>query len=395
MNNFTFYTPTKVIFGENTIPQIGNELKKHEVNSVLLLAGSGSIKQNGVYDTTVKSLKENGISFVEHFGVRPNPTVEHAREGKDLIAKNNLQAILAVGGGSVIDEAKAIAAGYFIDDIWNAFVQKEIPKKALPVYTILTLSGTGTEANMNSVLSNHALKLKRAMYCEYTFPKVSIIDPTVQMSLPWEQTVNGGIDAITHCMENYFVGKNQEFCHNQESTISISEALMNTIIKCIDGLQKDPNNYLCRANLAWASTCALNGLSAAGMGGGDWATHRMQHAISALYPEVAHGAGLAALFPTWIRYCNENNKPQFERWAKNVWNANSVEDGVENMVKKFKQWGSPTSISELIVDNTANARVPKESLPAIVDTCEQISFQLGSVRILKREDYAKIYEMAW
>jgi alcohol dehydrogenase YqhD (iron-dependent ADH family) len=382
MNNFTFYTPTKVIFGENTIPQIGNELKKNDVKSVLLLAGSGSIKENGVYDATVKSLKENNISFVELFGVRPNPTVEHAREGKDLIAKNNLQAILAVGGGSVIDEAKALAAGYFLDDIWNAFVQKEVPQKALPIYTILTLSGTGTEANMNSVLSNDALMLKRAMYCEHTFPKVSIIDPTVQMSLPWEQTVNGGIDAITHCMENYFVGK------QQETTIAISEALMNTIIKCIDGLQKDPNCYLCRANLAWASTCALNGLTAAGMGGGDWATHRMQHAISALYPEVAHGAGLAALFPSWIRYCNENNKPQFERWAKNVWNANSVEEGIENMVRKFKQWGSPTSISDLKI-------VPKESLPAIVDTCEKISFQLGSVRIIKREDYAKIYEMAW
>lgn len=389
MHNFTFYTPTKVIFGKNTIPQIGIELKKNNVESVLLLAGGGSIKQNGVYDSAVKSLKENEISFVEHFGVRPNPTVEHAREGKELIEKNNLQAILAIGGGSVIDEAKALAAGYYLDDIWDGFTRKAVPQRALPIYTILTISGTGTEANMNSVLSNHALKKKLAMYCEYTFPKISIIDPTVQMSLPWHQTVNGGIDAITHCMENYFVGQ------NQETTIAISEAIMRTIIKCLDKLQQDkcpsqqdPDCHICRANLAWASTCALNGLTAAGMNGGDWATHRMQHAISALYPEVAHGAGLAALFPSWIRYCNENNKTQFERWAKNVWNADSVEGGIENMVKKFKQWGSPTSISELKV-------VPRESLSAITEACEQISPQLGAVRILKKEDYAKIYEMAW
>jgi len=382
MHNFTFYTPTKVIFGKDTIPQIGIELKKNNVASVLLLAGSGSIRQNGVYDSTIKSLKENNISFIEHFGVRPNPTVEHAREGKELITKNNLQAILAVGGGSVIDEAKALAAGYFLDDIWDSFAKKSVPQKALPIYTILTISGTGTEANMNSVLSNHALKKKLALYCEYTFPKISIIDPTVQMSLPWHQTVNGGIDAITHCMENYFVGQNQEI------TISMSEGIMQTIIKCLDKLQQDANCYFSRANLAWASTCALNGITAAGMAGGDWATHRMQHAIGALYPEVAHGAGLAALFPSWIRYCNENNKTQFERWAKVVWNANSVEEGIENMVKKFKQWGSPTSISELKI-------VPKESLPAITDACEQISPQLGAVRILKRDDYAKIYEMAW
>ena len=382
MNNFTFYSPTKVIFGKDTIPQIGTQLKKAGITSVLLLAGSGSIKKNGVYDTTVKSLKENGISCVEHFGVRPNPTVEHAREGKELIAKNNLQAILAVGGGSVLDEAKGLAAGFFLDDIWDGYAGKAVPQKALPIYTILTLSGTGSEANMNSVLSNHELMLKRAMYCEYTAPRVSIIDPTVQMSLPWHQTVNGGIDAITHCMEFYFVGE------KQEATVAIQEAIMNTIIRCLDGLQSDPNCYSCRASLAWASTCALNGLTAAGMSGGDWATHRMQHAISALYPEVAHGAGLAALFPSWIRYSNENNKPKFERWAKNIWGANTIEEGVLNMVKKFKQWCSPTSISELKI-------VPKENLPAIVDACEKISPQLGAVKILKREDYIKIYEMAW
>ena len=382
MQNFTFYTPTKVIFGKDTIHKIGIELKNNNVKSVLLLAGSGSIKQNGVYDSTINSLKENGISFVEHFGVRPNPTVEHAREGKDLIQKNNLQAILAVGGGSVIDEAKGLAAGFYLDDIWDSYSRKAAPQKALPLYTILTFSGTGTEANMNSVLSNHALKKKLAMMCEHTFPKISIIDPTVQMTLPWHQTVNGGIDAITHCMENYFVGKEQEM------TIAMTESIMITLIKCLDRLQQDPNCYACRASLAWASTCALNGLTAAGMAGGDWATHRMQHAISALYHEVAHAAGLAALFPSWIRYCNANNKPQFERWAKNVWNANTVEEGVENMVKKFKQWGSPTSISDLKV-------VPKESLPAITEACEQISAQLGAVRILKKDDYAKIYEMAW
>ncbi len=381
MNNFSFYNPTTIIFGKNTISQIGDELRKKGISSVLLLAGSGSIRHNGVYDTAVKSLNNNDIRFIEHWGVRPNPIVEHAREGIELIKIHNLQAVLAIGGGSVIDEGKSIAVGYYLDDVWQAFDKSVVPQKALPVFTILTLSGTGTESNRNAVLSNKAMQLKLSLYSDLNFPKVSIIDPSVQISLPWNQTVNGGVDAITHCMENYFTGT------GQETTISISEALMRTIIRCLDELQISPTDYDWRANLSWASVLALNGISAAGMNGGDWATHKLQHAISAIYPDVAHGPGLAAIFPSWLLYCSRANPQQFARWAKNVWGADSVEQGVQNMVSKFKKWGIPVSIKEL--------GVMKEDLPAIVQKCLGIAPVIGGLVKLSQQDIEAIYEMAW
>lgn len=382
MENFNFYNPTKIIFGKNTIPQIGNILKDDGISSVLLLAGSGSIKKNGVYDATIKSLNESNIGFETHFGVRPNPIVEHAIEGKEIMLKHNLQAILAVGGGSVIDEGKSIASGFYLDDIWDAFEKKVVPNKGIPIYTILTLSGTGTESNMNAVLSNAKLEKKMTVYSYLHFPKVSIIDPSVQMSLPWNQTANGGIDAITHCMENYFTGT------FQETTSAVSEALMKTIIKALDILQKNPNDYPSRANLAWASVLALNGISGAGMNGGDWATHKLQHGISAIYPDVAHAPGLSALFPSWIRFSYKLNESQFLRWAKNVWNANSVEEGIENMCNKFKQWNAPTSIKELGI-------VDKNRYSEIIEKTLGIAPIIGGLKQLTKEDIEKIYEMAW
>jgi alcohol dehydrogenase YqhD (iron-dependent ADH family) len=381
MENFTFYNPTRIVFGKNTIPQIGQILNNDQISSVLLLAGGGSIKNNGVYDTIAKSLNDNNIKFVEHFGVRPNPIVEHSRIGKDLIAKNNLQAILAVGGGSVIDEGKSIASGYYLDDIWNGFNKSVIPEKGLPIYTILTLSGTGSEANFNAVLSNDELKKKMSLYSPLHFPKTSIIDPTVQYSLPWNQTANGGIDAMTHCMENYFTGT------YQTTTPAVSEALMTTLIHTLDALQTEPNNYAHRANLAWAAVLALNGISAAGMNGGDWATHKLQHGISALYPHVAHSPGLTAIFPSWMKYCYKENPTQFNRWAKNVWQCESFEDAINKMKSKFKQWGSPTSIREL--------DVPKSSIPDFVQNTLGIAPVIGGLKILTADDISAIYEMAW
>jgi alcohol dehydrogenase YqhD (iron-dependent ADH family) len=382
MENFIFYNPTKIIFGKDTVSQIGNVLKEDGINSVLLLAGSGSIKKNGVFDVVEKSLNNNGIKFETHFGVRPNPIVEHSREGKEIMLKHNLQAVLAVGGGSVIDEGKSVASCFYLDDIWNAFEKKVVPTKGIPIYTVLTLSGTGTEANMNAVLSNEKLKKKMSLYSDLHFPKTSVIDPSVQLSLPWNQTANGGIDAITHCMENYFTGI------SQETTTAVSEALMKTIIKSLDTLQTNPNDYLSRANLAWAAVLALNGISAAGMNGGDWATHKLQHGISAIYPDVAHAPGLSALFPSWIRYNYMLNEPQFLRWAKNVWNANSVEEGLEKMCAKFKQWGHPTCVRELKI-------VDKNRYPEIVKKTLGIAPIIGGLRHLTKADIEKIYEMAW
>ena len=341
MNNFNFYNPTKVFFGKNRVSEIGYILKTYNISKILLLAGSGSIKNNGVYDDIKNSLLENDVKWVEHWGVRPNPTIEHANEGAELIKSNNLEAILAVGGGSTIDEAKAISSGLFVDNLWDIFDGNSRITEALPIFTILTLSGTGSEMNKFSVMSNDKLVKKLAAGSDLWYPKATIIDPMVQNTLPWYQTVNGGIDALSHLMELYFTGS------DEESTLSIIEACMRTIVKCIDNLSENSTDYNSRANLAWTATVALSGVVHAGFVSGDWACHRIEHSVSAFHTEIAHGAGLAVVTPGWIEYVYKTKENHFLRWAKNVWGETSVMLGVEKMKKTFERWGAKLTLREL------------------------------------------------
>ena len=341
MDNFVFYNPVKVIFGRSTIHTIGKEINRSGIKKVLILAGGGSIKKNTAYEQVIKTLENFEIEWKEFWGVRPNPSLKHAIEAIEICKLQNIEAILAVGGGSVIDEAKAIAAGFYLTDLWKAFEGKAVIKKALPVFTVLTISGTCSEMNPFAVVTNDKEQKKWPVASPALFPKASVIDPEIQASLPWHQTVNGGIDALSHIMEFYFIGTDEEV------VISGNESLMKTIIKSLDKLQINGRDYSARANLAWSATLALNGISGAAMKGGDWAVHQIEHGLSAINPEIAHGAGLAVLFPAWIKFSQKRNPTQFERWAKNVWNAASVEKGIENMKTKFSEWQAPVSLKEL------------------------------------------------
>lgn len=346
MNDFIYYNPTKVIFGRNSIEKIGNQIKLCNIKRVLVLYGGGSIKQNGVYDRVIRSLNENGIHFEEFSGVRANPTLAHAESVIDFAKKHDIEAILAVGGGSVIDEAKAVATGYYMEGLWEAFEERLPVMKALPVFTVLTLSGTSSEVDSFAVLTNENDKKKWNIAGPALFPKATAIDPSVQMTLPWHQTVNGAIDTMSHIMESHFLGT------NEETTIALNESLMKTIIKCLDTLQVDPSDYSARANLAWCCSLGLCGLTGVGLGGGDWTCHRIEHAISALHPEVAHGAGLAVVFPAWIRYVNNHNTDQFLRWARNVWNCDTIDEGINKMKEKFSVWKAPVTIAQLGVSES-------------------------------------------
>ncbi len=356
MEFFKYYNPTRIIFGKNTISEIGEYIKEYGYNKVLILYGGGSIFSNGVYSEVSKSLQLNDIISVEFGGVQPNPTLDHARAAIRIIKDNNIQAILAVGGGSVIDEAKSIAAGCYVDDVWNIFEKTESVKKALPLFTVLTLSATGTEMNSFAVLSNTEQKKKWAFGSPFSYPLVSIIDPQVQMTLPWRQTVNGGVDALSHIMELYFAGD------SAEATLSINEALMRTVIKSVDELQKDPNDYDSRANLAWSASLALSGLTAVGMNGGEWSVHRIEHSISAYYPNVAHAEGLAVIFPAWMKYVNKQNSERFERWAKNVFGVDSINEGIDALINTFKRWGAPTSLADLNVPSEMIEQIAQNSM---------------------------------
>lgn len=335
-----FYNPTKLIFGKDTIKKIGNEISALGINKVLLLAGSGSIKSNGVYEQTLNSLKTNCVEVVEHWGVSPNPILSHANSGIALCKKEKVQAILAVGGGSVIDEAKSIAAGFYLEDLWASFERAADIKNALPIFTILTLSGTGSEMNPYAVLTNEVEQKKWNIGSPLLYPKATVIDPSVQMSLPWHQTVNGGIDAISHIMESYFSST------DQETSISMAESLIKSIIKSLDALMIDEMNYEARANLAWAATLALNGtIGSSTMG--EWSAHRIEHGISALYPHIAHGAGLAVVFPAWIEYTKDKNPTQYQRFAREIWNCDSIEEAIAAMKNKFSNWKAPISLRNL------------------------------------------------
>jgi alcohol dehydrogenase YqhD (iron-dependent ADH family) len=346
MKSFEFFNPTKLIFGRGTINRIGQEINRYGYRKVLLIAGSGSIRKNGVYDRVVNSLKNAGIEWIEVWGVRSNPVLTKVRTMIALVKKSECEAILSVGGGSVIDSGKAVAAGFYMEDIWEAFENHTLIIKALPNFTILTISATGSEMNMAAVLTNEAKKKKWVILGPALYPKVSILDPLVQDSLPWEQTVNGAIDALSHIMEYYFIGG------QSETTLALNESLSRTIIQMTDRLKENPKDYESRANLAWAATLAFNGVSGAGLGFGDWASHGIEHSLSGLNPDVSHGAGLGVIFPAWIRYCHKENPSIFERWAKNIWGVNDINSGIAAMQSKIKSWGGRTTLRELGIDDT-------------------------------------------
>ena len=379
MDNFNFYNPTRIVFGKNTIANIGRELKNSCISKVLLMTGKGSIKSNGVYDAVMSSLKAHGISAVEYWGVRPNPLLSGVNEAAALARKEDVQAVLAVGGGSVIDSAKAVTAAFYNENVWEFFEKQTAVTKALPLFTILTISATGSEMNPGAVITHDEEKKKWAFHGPALFPKVSIIDPEVQMSLPWRQTVAGAIDALSHIMEHYFLG------HDEETTIAIDEALMGSIIKATDALQANEKDYAARANLAWAATLALNGLSGTALKGGDWASHMLEHAISALHPHIAHGEGLAVIFPAWIKYTADANPEQYERWAQKIWGVAGIDAAIEKMKARYRQWKAPVSLGEL--------GLSADDIEALADNAA-LAGSLGKVKKLGRDDFIAIYKLA-
>lgn len=383
MENFVFHNPTKLVFGKGTVEKIGEYLRKDGIKKVLLLYGSGSIKRNGVYEKVVRSLFENGVEKVEVSGVRPNPVLSKVHEAIDVARKNDVQAILAVGGGSVVDSAKAVAAGFYYEgDIWDAFIGKYNVKKALPLYVVLTMSATGTEMNGNGVITKEETKEKFYFSSKHVYPVVSIVDPTTQFSLPKEQVVYGAIDAISHIMEYYFDTTGSDLIDR------IDESIIKTLIETTEVLIKEPENYEARANFCLATTLALNGLTGMGTNGGDWSSHELEHAVSALKPDVAHGAGLAIVFPAWMEYVKDRISEKLIRFGKNILGLDG-EITPERTIEALKNWyssiGAPVKLSEV--------GFTKDDIDELTKTANKHA-PFGTVKELREEDIRKIYEIA-
>lgn len=386
MLNFTLYNPTKLVFGESTIEAIGEHLVKSGIRKVLIVYGKGSIMKNGVYDTVVESLENNNIDYIKLSGVKPNPVLSKVQEGIKLAKENEVDGVLAVGGGSVIDSSKAIAAGVCYEgDVWELFEGKGSVKKALPLFTILTLSATGSEMNSGGVVTNEDEGKKWSFGSPLLYPKVSILDPSVQRSLPSNQTANGAIDAISHVFEAYYGGT-----ESTDMLDELSEGIIRTVITHTRELLKDSNNYKSRSELAFAATLALNGLNGVGRKG-DWASHSIEHSLSVLN-DIAHGSGLAIIMPAWMKYVYKEDVKKFAKFACHVFTINEGSDeekalkGIEALRDFYKEIGAPITLKEV--------GVKREELDFIADNAAILA-PLGTLKPLKRDDIYNILEIAF
>ncbi|MFT4304994.1 MAG: iron-containing alcohol dehydrogenase, partial [Candidatus Woesearchaeota archaeon] len=348
------------------------ELNIDEKN-VLFVYGKGSIKKNNIYNEVKNNLKNHNV--IELNNIKPNPDLNKVFEGIKLCKENNIEAVLAVGGGSVIDTSKAIAASYYVNDVWDLFEQKENIEKALPIYTILTISATGSEMNGNSVITNEKENKKWAIRNILLNPKITIIDPSIQKTLPKIQTANGAMDTLSHIMEFYFTFE------TEETMIALNESLMKSTIKATDILLNNPEDYHARENLCWCATLALNGISGTMGNGGEWQCHLIEHGLSAFKKDLDHGKGLSIIFPAWINYVH-NNKPIFKRWAKEIWNKDNVEDALIEMKNKFKSWGLPISLNEV--------NIYEKDIDEIVDIIIKSPPRNSFIKELNKDDYKKI-----
>lgn len=351
MENFLFNAYTEMYFGENQIKELPSILGKYGKN-VLLAYGGGSIKKLGIYDKIFELLSDFNIT--ELSGIEPNPRITSVRDGVSLCRENNVDVVLAVGGGSTLDCAKVIAAGVNYDkDPWDLVTNPELIEKVLPIVTVLTLAATGSEMNKNAVISNLETEEKLGTASKDMIPKASICDPTYLYSLPKIQTAAGTADIMSHIFENYFKADKDTFVQDR-----FAEGLLQACIKYCPIALEEPENYEARANLMWASSLALNGLVGAGKAGA-WTAHPIEHELSAYY-DITHGVGLAIVTPMWMRYIlSENTVDKFAEYAQNVWKLPYSEDkfalanqAIDKTAEFFKNCGIPMTLTELGIDNS-------------------------------------------
>lgn len=323
MKNFNFQAGTKILFGKNKINELTDEVLKYS-NRVLITYGQGSVVKSGLLNTVKSKFLEKDIFFEELSGIQPNPRLTSVKEGIKICKENNLGFILALGGGSIIDATKAMAAGFsYNGDPWDFMLRKAVPENPLPLGCVLTLAATGSEMNGSAVITNDDTEEKLPMGSDLLRPKVSVLDPTYTYSVNKYQSASGTVDIMSHIFEQYFTPD-----LGTDIQDGIAEAILKTCIKYGPVVLEEPENYEARANLMWASSLALNGLTGTGKMMGDWATHMIEHEVSAIY-DLTHGVGLSILFPYWMEYVlNENNAYKFVRLGKNVFGIEDEKDVV-------------------------------------------------------------------
>ncbi|MDR7811178.1 iron-containing alcohol dehydrogenase [Lacrimispora sp.] len=391
MLNFDFYSPARILFGKDTEKQIGALLKPH-ATKVLLHYGGGSIKKSGLYDTVITSLKENGLSYVELGGVVPNPRLSLVYEGIALCKEEKVDLILAVGGGSAIDSAKAIAMGVYYDgDVWEIYEQGKALEKALPVATILTIPAAGSEASGDTVITNEEKQLKYGYGSPHLRPLLSVMNPELFYTLPKNQIANGVADMMSHVFERYFTNTT-----HTDLTDGLCETVLKTIIKNAPLVLENPGNYDAWCEVGFGGTVAHNGL--VGMGREqDWACHGMEHELSAIY-DVAHGAGLAVLTPAWMQYVYKDNVNMFVQFAVNVMGVKGsyrdpdamIQEAILRLREFFNKMGLPATLEELGIDTSQLEIMAKKATGAAFGN----EGPIGGLKKLYWQDVLEIYKLA-
>lgn len=386
MKNFSLTMPTYIHFGKGSLKKMLKHISKY--SKILLVTGGESIRKNGIYDEIINILKGANIKIFEVSGVKPNPGVDKVYEGIEICKKNKIEFIIAAGGGSVIDTAKAIAAGVKYDgDVWELFHDESKVKDAIKIGAIITLAATGSETNGNSVITKEETNEKLAIHNDVLKPVFAIMDPTYTFSVNKYQTAAGTADILAHVFEQYFSPTKDTYVIDR-----ISESIMKTVIKFGPIAYKNPENYEARAQLMYSSSLALIGILSSGKIA-DWATHAMEHEISA-YHDLTHGVGLAILFPNWLKYCfSEETAWKYREFAINVWNLDpSLDDktlankAIEKTQEFFKSLNLPLTLKEVNIDDT--------NLEKWVSNIVKRRKSIGAFKVLFEDDIRNIYKMS-
>lgn len=381
MNDFTYYNPTKIEFGKGKENNIGEYLEQSGIQKVLLVYGTGSIKKNGLYKRIVASLEKNKIEFEELSGVVSNPLLSKANEGIKLAKESKVEAILAVGGGSVADSAKTIAAGAKYDgDVWDFFINKAEIQEALPVFTVMTLSATASEMNGNAVIINDDTKQKYSIASVVVNPVISVINPELMASVSPEYLAYSAVDVIAHSIEVYFTASVHPHFNSR-----LVESIVKTVMETTEILLANPKDYDARAEFAWAAIQGLNGLTPAGTGGGSFPNHMIEHSLSALY-NVAHGAGLAVVIPAWMKWYKEQNSAQFARFAKEIFSSDDANEGIEKLENWFRKIGAPVTLEE--------ANIPRDGIEALAINANGTANVWGIGEVYSVETITEILQKA-
>ena len=392
MKDFNYYAPTEVVFGEQSEEQVAALVKKYGGTKVLVHYGGQSAVKSGLLDKICGLLADGGIAFVKLGGVVPNPRLSLAHKGIELCRQEGVDFILAVGGGSTIDSSKAIAyaLGEPEFDVWDLYEHTRAPKASFPIGAVLTIAAAGSEMSDSSVITNEKTGQKRGCNSDLCRAKFAIMDPTYTLTLPDYQTMSGCVDIMMHTMERYFTQG-----YVPEITDAIAEGLIKTVMKHAHILHADPSNYESRAEVMWASSLSHNGLTGCGHKGSDWASHRLEHEIGGMF-DVTHGAGLAAIWPSWARYVYKDCLPRFVKFAVDVMGVEPAATdeetalaGIAAMEDFFRAIDMPTTMKELGIEPT------EEQIKELALGCEAaVGGQIGSAKVLKLADMEAIYRMA-